>query len=182
MEKGTLLMEKPPYKALLEALLYLSENPLGWEQLRGVFLDLEKQEFERLMKELQDNYNQQGSGLNILEVAGGYLMGTRPDLDFWISKYQKARPQKLSRAALETLSIIAYKQPITRAEIEALRGVGVDSITKSLLKRRLIRVLGRKSEPGRPLLYGTTKEFLQYFGLRDLSELPTLKELDELGQ
>lgn len=174
-------MERPPYKVLLEALLFLSENPLGWEQVRGIFTELEKGEFERLIKELQDKYNHKDSGLNITEVAGGYIMGTRPDLDNWISKYQKARPQKLSRAALETLSIIAYKQPITRAEIEALRGVNVDGLTKSLLKRRLIRILGRKPELGRPLLYGTTKEFLQYFGLRDLSELPTLKELDELG-
>lgn len=174
-------MERPPFKALLEALLYLSENPLGWEQVRGIYAGLEKSEFELLIKELQDKYNHKDSGLNILEVAGGYLIGTRPDLDFWISKYQKARPQKLSRAALETLSIIAYKQPISRVEIETLRGVNVDGIIKSLLKRRLIRILGRKPEPGRPLLYGTTKEFLQYFGLRDLSELPTLKELDELG-
>lgn len=175
-------MEKPPIKSLLEALLFLSENPLTWEQVRGVFEQFDKREFEEALQELKDKYNQKDSGLTLLEVAGGYVMGTNPELDVWISQYQKSRPQKLSRPALETLSIIAYKQPISRAEIEALRGVNVDGITKSLLKRRLIRIVGRKPEPGRPLLYGTTKEFLQYFGLRDLSELPTLKELDELGQ
>lgn len=175
-------MERPPYRALFEALLFLSDSPLGWEHVRGIFENMEKKEFEQIMGELKEHYNQNESGLMISEMAGGYIMGTRPDLDPWISKYQKSRPQKLSRAALETLSIIAYKQPISRAEIEALRGVNVDGITKSLLKRRMIRILGRKPEPGRPLLYGTTKEFLQYFGLRDLSELPTLKELDELGK
>ena len=115
-----------------------------------------------------------------MEIAGGYQILTKTDFAEWIKKFNLIKlSARLSRAAVETLAIIAYKQPIIRPEIEVIRGVNVEGILKNLLDRRLIKILGRKDVPGKPLLYGTTKEFLQYFGLKDLSELPTLKEFKE---
>jgi segregation and condensation protein B len=116
----------------------------------------------------------------VQEVAGGFRLATRSEAHPWIQRLQQVRPARLSRAALETLAIIAYKQPITRAEIEAIRGVAVDGVIRTLLERELIRLLGRKAEAGRPILYGTSAEFLEHFGFRDLGELPTLREIDEL--
>jgi segregation and condensation protein B len=113
-------------------------------------------------------------------VAGGYRLTTRPEAHPWIQRLQQVKPTRLSRAALETLAIIAYKQPITRAEIEAVRGVAVDGVMRTLLERGLIRMLGRKAEAGRPILYGTSQGFLEHFGFKDLGELPSLREIDEL--
>lgn len=116
-----------------------------------------------------------------MEVAGGYRLVTKPELAPWIQRLRGARPVKLSRAALETLAIIAYKQPITKPEIEAIRGVMIDGVLKTLAERDLVRILGRKPEVGRPILYGTSRAFLEYFGFKDLSELPSLKEIEALA-
>lgn len=167
-------------KPILEALLFAAERPLSLEKLQEVFEEYNRKDLKMLIHELQSLYEREGRGLQIIEVAGGYRLATRPELAPWVQKLKKAKPTRLSRAALETLAIIAYKQPITRAEIEAIRGVEVDGVLKTLIQKDLIRIVGRKKEVGRPILYGTSRTFLEYFGFKDLSELPTLKEIEEL--
>ena len=121
------------------------------------------------------------SGLRIVEVAGGYQIASRPELAQWIKRLKKVKQSsRLSKPSLETLAIVAYKQPIVKAEIEDIRGVDSSGVLKGLLDKHMIKIIGRKDVAGRPILYATTKEFLQYFGLRDISDLPTLKEFTEL--
>jgi len=173
-------MESKEIKSILEAVLFISGEPLSVETLKDI-LEIEKEEIERIIRELISEYSLKNSGILIVEVAGGVQMVTNPACAPWVKKFlAKAIPTRLSQQSLETLAIIAYKQPITKPEIEAIRGVNSDGVIKTLLERRLIKILGRKEVPGRPLMYGTTKEFLQYFGLKDLSELPTLKEFQEI--
>lgn len=123
-----------------------------------------------------------GGGFYLQEVAGGFQMRTRPEHSEWIKRYLQPNPVRLSRAALETLAIVAYKQPVIRADIEQIRGVDCGGILRTLLERRLVRVLGRREIPGRPLIYATTRFFLEVFGLKDLKDLPTPKEIEEMGQ
>lgn len=165
-------------KAILEALLFVAEEPVSLDKLGEILDAYSRREIATFLEELRASY--EGRGLQLVEVAGGYRLATRPELAPWVQKLQMAKPARLSRAALETLAIIAYRQPITRPEIEAIRGVAVDGVLKTLAERDLIRILGRKPEPGRPLLYGTSRAFLEYFGFRDLSELPALREVEEL--
>ncbi|HXX56497.1 MAG TPA: SMC-Scp complex subunit ScpB, partial [Thermodesulfovibrionales bacterium] len=135
-------------------------------------------EIKGLMEELISEYRNRDGGMLITEIANGYQMVTNIRFAPWIRKLKGSQASsKLSMAALETLAIIAYKQPIIKAEVEQIRGVNSDGVVKTLIERRLIRIMGRKEAPGKPLLYGTTREFLQYFGLKDLTELPTLKDL-----
>jgi segregation and condensation protein B len=132
------------------------------------------------MGELIQEYKVRNTGLLIVEIANGYQMVTNPEYAEWVKKFRSSHmSSRLSIPALETLAIIAYRQPIIRAEIEQIRGVNSDSAIRTLLEKRLIKILGRKEVPGRPFLYGTTREFLQYFGLKDLTELPTLKEFTQ---
>jgi segregation and condensation protein B len=161
----------------MEVLLFLSGEPITLSTIRDV-IDLSEPEIKKLMDELIMQYREQNGGLFIAEIANGYQMVTNPEYSEWVKKFKSTQlSSKLSMPALETLSIIAYKQPIIKAEIEQLRGVNSDSAIRTLLEKRLIKVIGRKEAPGRPFLYGTTREFLQYFGLKDLTELPTLKDL-----
>jgi segregation and condensation protein B len=170
-------MEDREKRAVLEVILFLSGEPVAISTIKDVF-ELPEPEIKRIMDELILKYREQNGGLLIVEIANGYQMVTNPEYSEWVKKFKGAQlSTKLSMPALETLSIIAYKQPIIKAEIEQLRGVNSDSAIKTLLEKRLIKVIGRKEAPGRPFLYGTTKEFLQYFGLKDLTELPTLKDL-----
>jgi segregation and condensation protein B len=170
-------MEDRETIAVLEALLFLSGEPLEISKIKEV-IGLPELEIKRLMDELILKYREQEGGLLIVEIANGYQMVTNPAYSEWVKKFKGMQlSTKLSMPALETLSIIAYKQPVIKAEIEQLRGVNSDSAIKTLLEKRLIKVIGRKEAPGRPFVYGTTKEFLQYFGLKDLTELPTLKDL-----
>ncbi len=174
-------MEDKEAKSALESLLFISVEPLTFDTLKDL-LELNKTELERIVKELVSEYHLKNSGVLVVEVAGGVQMVTNPASAPWIKKFlATALPARLSRQSLETLAIVAYKQPIIKAEIEAIRGVNSDGVLRTLLERRLIKIIGRKEAPGRPLLYGTTKEFLQYFGLKDLSELPTLKEFQDIG-
>ncbi len=169
-------------KSILEAILFISGEPLRIDTLKDV-LEMEKSQVERLLRELAAEYSLNNSGILIVEVGGGFQMVTNPAFAPWVKKLvATAIPTRLSQQSLETLSIIAYKQPVTKAEIEAIRGVNSDGVIKTLIDRRLIRVLGRKEVAGRPLMYGTTKEFLHCFGLNDLSELPTLKEYQEIEE
>ncbi len=165
-------------KAMLEALLFISGEPLETAELKKS-LGLHENDLKDLLEELMADYAERNGGVVIAKVAGGYQMVTNPEHTEWVSKFKgSSRKQKLSLPALETLSIIAYRQPITKAEIEELRGVNADGVVKALLDKHLIRIVGKKEAPGKPMLYGTTREFLQYFGLNDLTELPTLKDME----
>jgi segregation and condensation protein B len=175
-------MEDREAKSIIESILFIAGEPLTIDALKDI-VELDRPEIERLINELISEYSLKNSGLFIVEVAGGVQMVTNPASAPWIKKLlATAVPTRLSQQSLETLAIIAYKQPIIKAEIEAIRGVNSDGVVKTLLERRLIKILGRKEVPGRPLMYGTTKEFLQSFGLKDLSELPTLKEFQEMEE
>ncbi|MBI4355543.1 MAG: SMC-Scp complex subunit ScpB [Candidatus Omnitrophica bacterium] len=173
-------MEREQAKRVIEALLFASESPVTAERLRETVGTVDGSSVEALVQELQADYAQAQRSLIIVGVAGGYQMATDPSYAPWIKKfYKQVRQEKLSRPALETLAIIAYKQPATKPEIEAIRGVDVSGLMDGLCEKGLIKVLGRKDAPGRPMLYGTTKEFLQYFGLNALTDLPKADELPQ---
>ena len=167
-------------RGVVEALLFVAEEPLPLARLQEALADEDPAATEATIRELAMRLEEEGRGLMVQEVAGGFRLATRPEAHPWIQRLQQVKPQKLSRPALETLAIVAYKQPITRAEIEAIRGVAVDGVMRTLLERGLIRMLGRKAEAGRPMLYGTSAGFLEHFGFKDLGDLPSLKEIDEL--
>ncbi|HEV8642537.1 MAG TPA: SMC-Scp complex subunit ScpB [Methylomirabilota bacterium] len=161
---------------VVEALLFASDTPLEAERIREV-LDLPDVAAARvLVEELQARYAAADSPLAIVDVAGGHRMVTRPEIAPWLLRLAKARTRaRLSRPALETLAIVAYRQPVSRPEVDAIRGVNSEGVLENLLERRLIRVAGRKDAPGRPFLYETTREFLVAFGLRDLGDLPKVE-------
>jgi segregation and condensation protein B len=168
----------PETLAALEALLFASDAPLELARITEV-LELPAEEARAALAELAAACDTPGRGLAVVEVAGGYRLVTRPELAPVLVRLQRLRlKSRLSRAAVETLAIIAYRQPISRPEIEQLRGVNADAVVTALLERRLIRMVGRKAGPGRPILYGTTREFLEHFGLRDLGELPPFEVPD----
>ena len=169
-------------KATFEALLFVSHDPLTMEKLASVIEGVPKSTLKITMQTLQAEYEQLGRGLLITEIAGGFVMVTRPGQNVAIKRLSKTKTtSKLSRSALETLAIIGYKQPIARGDIEKIRGVETSGVLRTLLDQKMIRIVGRQEIPGRPMLYGTGKQFLQRFGLRDLRDLPPLKELKELG-
>ena len=173
----------PELAAVLETLLFVSHEPLGVDRLMMALGGPSKAEVVQAVRWLKEEYEKQRRSLQVVEVAGGFQLVTRPEYGHWIKRLEKAKAApKLSRSALESLAIIAYRQPIVRAEIEEIRGVETSSVLRTLLERKLIRIVGRKEMPGRPILYGTTKFFLQHFGLRDLAELPPLREFKELGE
>jgi segregation and condensation protein B len=166
-------------KAIVESLLFVADAPLRPERIAEA-LDLDRGPVVQVLQQLEAEYRQQRRGFVLEEVAGGFQFRTRAEYVDWVRRLNKSRPFRFSRAALETLAIVAYRQPITRAEIEYLRGVDSGGVVKTLLDRHLLRILGKKDIAGRPMIYGTTREFLELFGLRDLSALPTLKEFSEL--
>jgi segregation and condensation protein B len=165
---------------ILEALLFVSETPLSLERIEELLDGYSRADISRLLADLQEHYRQPDRGLVVTEVAGGYRLTTKAEAASRIQRLHGSKPTRLSRAALETLALIAYKQPITKLEVEAIRGVMVDGVLKTLVERDLVRILGRKPEIGRPILYGTSRAFLEYFGFKDLSELPILKEIEAL--
>ena len=168
-------------KAIVEALLFSTEKPLTTSDIHACLPDESISHIKQVLNELQHEYESMGRSFTLKEVAGGYQFRTRSDYGPYILRMLKTAPARLSRAALETLAVIAYKQPILRQEIERLRGVDVGGILKTLLEKGLIRIVGRKNLPGRPLIYGTTKKFLEVFDLEDLDSLPKLKEIKALG-
>ncbi|MDW7728867.1 MAG: SMC-Scp complex subunit ScpB [Bacillota bacterium] len=168
-------MDRELEKKTVEALLFLSEEPVKTEKLAAV-LSISADEADALVRELKADLTSAERGVQIFEAAGGYQMGTLPELAPYIERaFSEDVSSNLSTAALEALAIIAYKQPVTRIEIESIRGVRSEHVLENLLKRKLIRISGRKEGPGRPLLYNTTPDFLKYFGLKDLAELPSLE-------
>lgn len=169
-------------KAILEAVLFVSPDPVPVARLVSVLGAAKKAEVEQALTQLKQELEQEGRGVQLVQVAGGYRLVTKPDYAPWIKKLDKAKTmQKLSRSALESLAIIAYKQPLVRSEIEQIRGVETSGVLRTLLERKLVRIVGRKEVPGRPIMYGTTKFFLEHFGLHDLTQLPPLREFKELG-
>jgi segregation and condensation protein B len=175
-------METSEMQAVMEAVIYVADDPVKLEQFREIFPDASAEELEKALKTLIETFNARPGGMIIREVAGGYRMTTRPEHHEWIRKYLKTRPNaKLSMAALETLAVIAYKQPVTLAEILAIRGKKSSTALQTLLERKLVAILGRKPVVGRPILYGTSKEFLIHFGLNSLADLPTLEEFAQIA-
>ena len=170
-------------KAMLEAIVYVTDEPLSAQQMAAA-LERPIDVVKRLLDELVAEYAAPGHGLSIREVAGGYKMATKAEHHEAVRGFVKklTPPLKLSLAALETLAVIAYKQPVTTPEIMDIRGVQGASVLQTLLDRKLIAEAGRKNVVGKPILYKTTKDFLVQFGLKDLTELPTLKEFEELGR
>ena len=174
-------MDRSGQKQLIEALILASPAPISAARLADIVPYVKPKKARELVDELNAEYREQGRGLEIWEVAGGYQLRTPAELAGWVRQLHKERPMRLSRAALETLSVIAYKQPATRAEVEQVRGVEVGAVVKSLLDRELVKIAGHREVPGRPLLYATTKRFLEVFGLTKLDDLPTLREIEELA-
>lgn len=163
-------------KAILEAILLASTEPLSIKKI-GDVMGLDERDARILMDDLCKDYESPGRGLAIMELAGGFVLTTRPEYAEYVDRLLQPRSKGLSHAALETLAIVAYRQPITKAEIEGVRGVKVDRSLETLVERRLVVDVGRREAPGRPVLYGTTPDFLKYFGLKDIKELPPI-ELD----
>ena len=167
--------------AVLEALLFAAEKPLDLAMLEEV-TQFSRELLESALAGLQTAYAAGTGGVALIDLGGRWQLRTEPQTGAYVRRLLQVKPLRLTRAALETLAIIAYRQPITRPEMEDLRGVDCGAVTKALLERKLIRILGKKDEPGRPLIYGTTKEFLELFNLRDLTQLPTLREFQELSE
>src|SRR6185369_2048837 len=166
--------------AIIECMVFTAESALSQDRLCEMLAEYERDDIKAALTTLADSYEERGGGIHLVEVAGGWQFRTRPDFQPYVTRHIKAKSAKFSQSALETLAIVAYRQPITRAEVEHLRGVDCGGVLKSLLEKRLVRILGKKDIPGRPLIYGTSKEFLEVFGLKDLKSLPTLKEIQAL--
>ena len=172
-------MDRNQRKLIVEALLFVSDKPVSIDALKDVIKDIDPTEIRAIIEELNGGYASCGRSFSIMEIAGGFQMLTDPVYSKWIAALYKRPPDRLTGPSLETLAIIAYKQPLTRSDIEAIRGVNVDGVLRTLEERGLIKTRGRLDAPGRPILYGTTTEFLQHFGLKSIEELPKLKEFKE---
>ena len=167
-------------KGVVESLLFVTDAPLTLDRLCAVLEEYDREEIRASLAMLADDCQQQGRGVQLVQVAGGYQLRSRPEHADFLRRLKRGRTAKFSPSALETLAIVAYRQPITRAEIEYLRGVDSGGVLKSLLDKKLVRILGKKDIPGKPLIYGTTREFMEVFNLKDLASLPPLKEIQEL--
>ena len=179
-EEGSVL---PPaqVRAVLEALIFASPQPITPKDIARVLEGVPREDWLRELEALRADYARDERGLQVVEVAGGYQITTQPEYNDWVRELLDPRtPTRLSIQALETLAVIAYKQPVTLPEVIELRGVKSGGVVKTLLEKRLIRIMGRKEVVGRPMLYGTTKQFLLHFGLRDLDELPKIEEFAEV--
>ena len=168
-------------KNIIESLLFVSEKPLLIDQIKNIITGAEIKDIQDSLSTLLDEYESRKGGFHLCEVAGGYQIRSRPEYSHWIKQLIKPVSHRLSMAALETLTIIAYRGPVIRNEIEHIRGVDCGGILRMLLEKKLVRIVGRKKIPGRPLLYATTRQFLELFGLKDRKDLPTQKEIEEIG-
>lgn len=170
--------EVAPIRAIVEALIFAADEPLSAQRIAGIVEEVTPGAVDDLVAELNADYLREGRAFRIVSVAGGYRMLTRPEHALWIKLLHRASRPRLSQAALETLSIVAYRQPVARTELEGIRGVNVDGVLKTLVERDLVRIAGRGEGLGRPLLYATTAHFLEYFGLPDLDALPRPEEVE----
>jgi len=178
-------MERNELRAIIESLIFVAEEPIGEQTILKLLEPdgVERDEMRETIEEIKASWNENPArGLKLMDVAGGYQFRTKESTADWVKRLYTERPAKLSPAAMETLAIIAYRQPIVRAEIEHVRGVDSGGVLKKLLERRLIRIVGKRDEPGQPLIYGTTKEFLELFELNSLKDMPPLADLKELAQ
>ena len=175
-------MSYPNLSALLEAIVYLAKEPVSLDDIHAALPEIDRSEIQEQLNEMVERYQASGHGIEIREVAGGYRFSTKPEHHETLKHFLKSQipPTRLSLAALETLAVIAYKQPVTVPEIQEIRGVHATSVIKTLLDKKFIATAGRKEVLGRPILYKTTKEFLVHFGLSDVGELPSMEEFEEL--
>lgn len=167
--------------AVIESLLFVSEDPVSLDKLCGILHEYDRDTVRSALASLIESYETPERGVYIAEVAKGYQLRTCEENVEFIRRLVQTKPARFSQSAMETLAIIAYRQPITRSEVEYLRGVDSGGVIKTLLEKKLIKIMGKKEIPGRPLIYGTTKEFLELFSLKDLKSLPTLREIEELA-
>ncbi len=173
---------KEDFRHIIESLLFVTESPLSVKRIQEI-LDLQESfPVREALFALSSDYEKRKGGFYLCEVAGGYQLRTRPEYKDWIQRMLQNKPARLSKAALETLAIIAYKQPVIRSDIEYIRGVDSGGVLRILLERKLVRVMGRREIPGRPMIYGTTKKFLEMFDLKDLRDLPSPKEMEAFGK
>ncbi len=168
-------------KNIIESLLFVAESPLSIDRIKNVLDYTDTPSIRQALKDLAGEYDVRKGGFVLREAAGGFQICTRAEYTPWVKRLLQPAPYRMSKPALETLAIIAYNQPMIRSDIEHIRGVDCGGTLRTLLERKLIRVLGRKEIPGRPLIYATTKEFLEIFDLKDLKDLPTLKEIESFG-
>lgn len=168
--------------SIIDSLLFIADHPLHLDEFEVVLTEFSKTQIKEALEQLETIRSQENSGIVLSKIDNGYQYRTAKDNAEWLIRFNKAKPARMSRAALETLSIVAYRQPMTRPEVDEIRGVDSSGVLKMLLERNLVKILGKKDEVGHPLLYGTTKDFLSFFNLQNLSQLPPLKEYTELGQ
>lgn len=169
-------MDHEEVRAILEALLLAAEDPVAVAHFENVLDETSPEAIQDALKALQIEYNGEGRGIHLVRIAGGYQFRTNPEFGDHVRKFFKSKPISLSRAAMETLAIVAYRQPLTRAEVEDIRGVNCSGVLKTLRDCELIDIVGRLDDIGKPHIYGTTDRFLEFFGLDGLSELPTLED------
>ena len=182
-----IVMDSSKLKAAVEALIFASERPIKVDKIAEILSSnggdpLSKKDVNPLIEAIAGEYENEGKGLRLAEVADGYQFRTKKELAPLLQKLKAKRPPRFGKAAMEVLAIVAYRQPMTRAEVEDLRGVDSGGALRGLLEKRLVKILGRREIPGKPMIYGTTKTFLEHFSLRDLSQLPPLKEFVELEE
>lgn len=167
-------------KAVIEALIFISDTPITEARIKGILEDIKEKEISSAIHDLMREYEERDGGIFLKEIAGGYQFRTGEAMALWVQKLKGQKPVTLSPAAMETLAVVAYRQPVMKSEIEKVRGVDVSGSLRGLLEKNLVRMMGRKNVPGRPIIYGTTGKFLETFGLNVLSDLPTLREFKEL--
>lgn len=169
-------------KEIVESILFVTDTPLSLDRLCSILEEFDREAIRRAIDGIIADCQSHKRGIELVLVAGGYQFRSRPDFADYIRRLKKTKPAKFSSSALETLAIIAYRQPVTRSEVEYLRGVDSGGILKSLLDKKLIKIIGKKDIPGKPLIYGTTRGFMETFNLKDLSSLPTLREIEALAE
>lgn len=168
-------------KQVIEAIIFASDVPISVKQIKALVENVTSSQIEKVIQNLNLEYSQTKRAFLIAQIAGGYQMVSRDSFSPWIQKlFQGRRKSRLSQAALETLSVIVFKQPVSKSDISAIRGVNCDAVIRTLLERKLITISGRSDGPGRPLIYKSTNEFLRYFGVNDISDLPKPREMEEL--
>ncbi len=174
-------MDLEQLKQIVETLIFASDVPISADQIKQLVVDAPADDIQKAVDELNVEYRNSNRTFHIVHIAGGYQMVTHESYAAWVKKLFQGRIKtKLSQAAMEALSVIAFRQPVSKTEMEAIRGVNCDGVVRTLLERKLVTISGRGEGPGKPLLYKTTKEFLRYFGVNDISDLPKPRELEEL--
>ena len=168
-------------KSIIESLIFVSDEPIECKQLKAILEGVTNKELKQAIDELLVEHATKNRGFHLIEVAEGYQFRSRSENGDWIRRLINEKPQRMSQASLEALAIVAYRQPVTRPEIEKIRRVDSGGVLNTLLQKNLIRILGRKDEPGKPFIYGTTREFLELFNLKDLAALPSLREIQDLA-